>query len=246
MNKKIKSLEVKLNLPERGSECIATSVIKEEYSRFIEQLQPSKDGKVILSDPYFFSGDILYITEPLEKWFASLTEAEQRMLLLLSLFSRPSDFSSQESHAIFASLPIMQVCFPDLNPEKKVAAFDPDALSLSERLKVLSDPGIKRLTETIPMKSTIKTLWSEFVGGQPGNYSMTDWEVSKWSDDWAVVYQFNNDVIKGFPFPWLLGFCRLKNLSRNYQQLLNKGSNKFDIGFYSSNEIIQTIGGWPD
>jgi len=48
---------------------------------------------------------------------------------------------------------------------------------------------------------------------------------------------------EGYPFPWLLGFCRRDSLERNFIALLREGSAQYDIGFY--NTYGRVTSRWP-
>jgi hypothetical protein len=236
--------EIELTLPDRGS--IKNAEIGQEYSRFIDQLQVAADGNVIISDPYFFSVDIDGISESVGRWLEALTQAERNKLLLLSLFSRSFDSSClwPEGRPKFVDDPVVQLFFshPDLPSLAEGASEPPLGLdSLPNRRKVLNDPGLKSLLDLVPVRSPIETISSEFVGNQPGNYAYQMWQVSDWNEDWAVVFGVDDaGYANGYPFPWLLGFCRRQDLERNFVTLLNEGSEKFDAGFYSTYGKIES------
>ena len=106
-----------------------------------------------------------------------------------------------------------------------------------------ADAAVEKLIKQIPRRTPVSTLSSEFVGGQPGNYGYQMWQVCRWSVGWNVVFAVT-DVGRnvGYPFPWLLGFCRGDSPERNFVALLREGSQRYDIGFYSTYGTV--FGDW--
>ena len=223
------------NLP--SPKTIDLPVVREEYTRFLQQLEIVADGAVVLSDPYFFKVETQGILDSVQDWYRDLVPQEVTKLLLLSLLSRPFDPSkvSLQDGSRF----IDDLCF--------VVPFGTATISLAEgtssipfgldvlpqRRMALDDPGLKQLMDSLAVRSPLETLTSEFIGGQPGNYAYQAWQVADWSPDWAVVYGVCDAAIDGgYPFPWLLGFIRRNRLEQNFIELLHCAGDRFDWGFY--------------
>jgi hypothetical protein len=227
-----------LGLPAPRASEIRDVALRGLYEQFVGQLQIVEGGRVIVSDPYALSVDTDEISESMQDWYASLDQENRNKLLLLSIVCRPFEASS-----LWPNTGSRLVDDEDF----RLLWADPSTASLAENLKgipfglstlqdrrrAIAEPGLKRLIDRVPTRTPIETLSSEFMGEQPGNYAYQMWQVARWSDQWAVVYGVTDAAkAEGYPFPWLLGFCRLDDLERNFVQLLHEGWKRFDIGFY--------------
>jgi hypothetical protein len=92
-------------------------------------------------------------------------------------------------------------------------------------------------------RAPIASFWSEFIGGQPGNFAYQMWQVARWSDDYAVVYAISDLAGQGWPFPWILGFVELAAVERSFIKFLRAAGQMYDIGFYASSASVE--GDWP-
>jgi hypothetical protein len=216
---------------------------------FVVQLDVIENGNVILSDPYALSVHTDELGESALSWCESLSSLEHHKLLLLSILSRPFDSSSlwPADRDRLVDDEVFRWMWSDGDTPSLAHSLKsmPHGLDgLGARRQVLSDPSMQALVNQIPVRMPIKTFSSEFIGGQPGNYDYQMWQVARWSDDWCVVYGVTDAAREeGYPFPWVLGFCRLLDAERNFVRLLHAGWTRFDIGFYYTYGRIS--GDWP-
>jgi hypothetical protein len=238
-----------LGMPIRDAAGLSDSVLRDEYARFAEQLAVVADGSVVLSSPYQLSVQTEGIAKSAGRWFAGLSEQDRCRLLLLSIVTRPFDSTKlwPDARSRFGNAEIVALLFSNENPQS-LAEHDggvPYGVSTVEgRKRLVSEPELKALYERLPSRAAIETLSAEFIGGMPGNYGYQMWQVARWTEEWAVVFGVTDaSRDEGYPFPWLLGFCRTDPLERNFIALLREGSSRFDIGFY--NTYGRVTSRWP-
>lgn len=230
-------LHQSLGLP--SPDTVVTPGVREQYRRFLEQLVPVHEGAVVLSDPYFFALETDGITDSVEAWLRSIMPEARARLLLLSILCRPVEpaaaVSSMENR--FIDDPVIAGFFrrSKISLAEGTSGVPFGISELSERRKASADPGLQALLELIRPANAIETFKAEFIGGQPGNYAYTSWQIAHFSAEWAGIYTITDAAYhEGYPFPWLLGFCRKADLERNFIELLREGLNRYDLGFYFS------------
>lgn len=221
---------------EEAVQAIGDLELRNEFERFLDQLERVAEGKVILSDPYALDVDTNLAKRSLDEWFANLTPADERKLMMMSLLTQPFDVSTlwpADRRRFIDSFPATLCVVP------------PDPLSVSEGLDMipfgvrtpkgrraaLADPGLARLMRVLPRKAPIETLSGEFISDAPGMYGYQMWEVAQWSEDWAVIYTVGDDSEPEL-FPRILGFCCRDDLEHNFISLIAEGCKRFDMGFY--------------
>lgn len=223
--------------------------LRDEYAAFIAQLEVLVDGRVVLSGPYQLSVNAEGISKSAERWFAGLSEKDRCRLLLLSIVGRPFDAESLSpaGQSRFGDDPVVSLLFGNDNPQSlaEQGGGMPFGLGTIEgRKKLSSEPALVALCDQLPTRAAIETLSAEFIGAMPGNYGYQMWQIAEWSADWAVVFGITDaGYNEGYPFPWLLGFCKRDSLERNFITLLREGSARYDIGFY--NTYGRVTSRWP-
>lgn len=238
-----------LGLPAPTDSVFADAALRDVYAQFINQLDFTGDCSAILSNPYQLSLESTPATlAGATAWLDALDPSAKAKLLLVAVLSRPFDASvlwpGDKPRFIddeLVALEWVNLKAPSLAEGRQSIALNLDALLA--RLGRNADAAVKKLIEQIPQRASVSTLSSGFVGDQPGNYAYQMWQVARWSVEWNVVFAVV-DVERnhGYPFPWLLGFCRADNAERNFVALLREGSERYDMGFYSTNGSV--FGEW--
>lgn len=231
-----------LGLPPASA--IESSSIQEVYSRFIAQLQPTSDGAVVLSDPYFFNVSTAGILDSFEEWLSNLSASDNTRLLLLSILCRPFAPSavSQQEEPRFIDNPLISLLFkaPSASLAERTVEVPFGLDVVTDRRRAFSDPALGHLIKALPLHSPIESITSELISSAPGIYDYQAWQVANWSDTWAVVYGISDAGHScGYPFPWLFGFCRKEDVGLNFIKLLREAAKQFDWGFYSTYGIIK-------
>lgn len=225
---------------------ISDPELSAHFGRFVRQLRFAADGSVVISDPAMFA---VPVTEELgqspHSWYESLSPSSQSSLLLLSVLCRPFD-PNPKGVATLLDDEAFRMFWP--SPRTASLAEGADLSfglgTLRGRRLALSEADLRELIEHLPRRAPIETLATAFMGG-PGNYVHTMWQVARWSADWTSVYCVTDGRYEsGYPFPWLLGFCRSDAVERNFVNLLREGSSQFDAGFYATYGVVRNETRW--
>jgi hypothetical protein len=238
-----------LGLPRLYNAGFTDRVLQDEYARFVEQIEIVADGRVILANPYQLSVKAEGIGKSAARWYAGFCEQDRCRLLLLSIVAKPFDPTKlwPDAQSRFGEDEVVELLFGNDNPQSLAEHRGgmPYGISTVEGRKlVLTEPTLSALLEWLPSGAAIETLSSEFIGAMPGNYGYQMWQIAQWTGDWAIVFGVTDaGWNEGYPFPWLLGFCRRDSLERNFIALLREGSARYDIGFY--NTYGKVTSRWP-
>ena len=229
-----------LGLLRPESDEIHDPALRYEYARFIEQLEFAADGRVVLCNPYQLSLKAEGIGTSAARWLAGMNEQDRCRLLVLSIIAKPFDPTKlgPDAQSRSGEDEVVALLYSNDNPQSLAEHRGgmPYGISTVEgRRLVLAEPILSALLERLPSGPVIETLSAESIGAMPGNYGYQMWQIARWTDDWAIVFGVTDaGWNEGYPFPWLLGFCRIERLERNLIALLREGSKRFGIGFYNT------------
>lgn len=236
---KVTNLATLLDLPLPGESGIQDQAVAGEYDEFIKQLKLCSEGRVILSNPYFFYSSVEGLVDSYTNWFESLSTQELDRYLLLSVLTRPMELEGIWDDTLrFIEMPIIKELFTDQEPTaltERAIGIPYGRHTVAGRRRVQSDYGLRQMLEKLPDKAPIAIMNGEFIGNMPGNYSYQSWQVTHWNEEWCGVFSMDDGGCdEGYPFPLLLGFCRSEDLERNFIRFLYEGCCHYDIGFYNT------------